>query len=76
MDAVKLYRKYSIDELQAMAAKIKADPANQYARNSVQRATSIYLYTPAARRKLDAIAWAITYHLQENRRTKQLASKV
>lgn len=52
----------TLPELVAMAEKVRADPdsANPgYARGS------IYLYKPAARRKLDAIGWAITYHLAD-----------
>lgn len=63
MDAVKLYNKYSIEELQAMEKKIKEDPRNQLT-------GQFYLYTPSARKKLDAIAWAITYHLKDARIAK------
>lgn len=59
MDAVKLYNKYTIEELQQKAQAIKDDPKNQL--------TGFYLYTPSARRNLDAIAWAITYHLKDLR---------
>lgn len=58
MDSVKLYTKYSIAELQEMEKKIKEDPKNQLT-------GQFYLYTPSARKKLDAIAWAITYHLRD-----------
>lgn len=60
MNPVKLYEKYSIPELQEMEKKIKEDPKNQLT-------GQIYLYTPSARKKLDAIAWAITYHLKDAR---------
>jgi hypothetical protein len=45
-----------------MAAEIRDNPAN---RNPVPG--SIWLYTPRVHRKLDAIAWAITYHLHDKR---------
>lgn len=60
MDSVKLYNKYSIAELQEMEKKIKEDPKNQLS-------GQFYLYTPSARKKLDAIAWAITYHLRDTK---------
>lgn len=63
MDSVKLYNKYSIEELQAMEKKIKEDPKNQLT-------GQFYLYTPSARKKLDTIAWAITYHLRDIRESK------
>lgn len=62
MDAVKLHNKYTIEELTAMGEKIKQDPNNQQ--------SGFYVYTKSARRKLDSISWAITYHLQDSRRAR------
>lgn len=56
-----LYRKHSPDELHAMQERIKADPANRMPKGSV------YLYIPKARKELDAIAWAITYHITDKK---------
>lgn len=56
-----LYRKHSTEELHAMQERIKADPANRMPKGSV------YLYTTKARKELDAIAWAITYHMQDRK---------
>lgn len=59
MDAVKLFQKHSVDELLAMRQVIQEKPENQTPKGS------FYLYTPKARRKLDTIAWAITYHIKK-----------
>jgi hypothetical protein len=62
MDAAKLYQKYSMDELIRMEKDICNDPKNKQ--------DGFYIYTPKARKKLDEIAWAITYHLRDNRRAR------
>jgi len=61
LDAVKLYRNHTIAELTAMQERICADPKNRMPEGS------LYLYRPQARRKLDAIRWAITYHLRDRK---------
>ncbi len=61
MDAVKLYKKYSQEELLKRIDAIKADPKNQLT-------DQFYLYTPAARNKIKAHDWAIYYHMQDKRR--------
>lgn len=50
--------KLTMDQLLEKRRAIETDPAN-----SNKNPRSIYLYTPAAQRKLDNIAWAITYKL-------------
>lgn len=60
MNAISLYSKKTKAELLAMQAAIQDDPAN---RNT----HGIYIYKPAARKKLDAIAVAITMHLDDER---------
>lgn len=45
------------DELQALRVQIESNPANQ-------QTGSLFKYTPSARKKLDAIAWAITANLR------------
>ena len=62
MDAIKLYRKYTKDALLSMQAKIADDPES---RNTTPG--SIYIYKATARKKLDAIATAITMHLADER---------
>jgi len=60
--AVRLYRKHTVAELVALQEAITSDPAS---RNTKQN--SIYLYEPKARKKLNDIARAITYHLKDTR---------
>jgi hypothetical protein len=62
MDACQLADKFTTAELLERMKKIKENPKNQL--------TGFYLYTPAARRKMAAITWAITYHMQEERRAR------
>ena len=64
-DSVKLYRNLSMSELTALQQQVQVDPKS---RNPAHATGSIYLYTKAARRKLDAISWAMTYHLQDARK--------
>ena len=56
--AAKLYRKHTMTELLAMQEEIVNDPSNK-------AAGGIFKYTSAAMKKLDELAWAITYHLRE-----------
>jgi hypothetical protein len=60
MNAPDLYKRYTLEDLQNMAAAIREDPDNQ-------QSGSLYLYTPKARKKLDAIAYAITWHLRDRK---------
>ena len=61
MDSVKL-SKLSFDKLEAMRKKIEREGA-------ITDKNSFYRYDKKSRIKLDAIAWAVTYKLQEKRRT-------
>lgn len=58
---VKLSDAYSFDQLNALRLEVEAAGANP--EHAAGR--SINLYTPAARRKLDALAWAVTHKLKE-----------
>jgi len=49
-----------------LRAFIVENPANANPEHAAGR--SIYLYTPSARRKLDALAWAVTHKLANARR--------
>ena len=60
--ALNLYRKHSMEQLAAMQQAIHNDPT---CRNP--EAGSIYIYTPKARTKLQDIAWAIRYHLDDKK---------
>lgn len=62
MNAITLYRRHDKAALLAMQAAIMADP------DSRNTSGGLYIYTPAARRKLDAIAVAITMHEAEDKR--------
>lgn len=55
----------SFEELETRRAKIVDDPANA---NPARATGSIFLYTPQARRKLDDLAWAVTYKLQAKKK--------
>lgn len=51
----------SFAELNELREGVQNDPKNQ------NPPGSFYLYTPAARRKLDALAWAVTHKLRERK---------
>ena len=59
--AVDLFERYTMRELAEMSQAIMDDPANENPAHA--NGTSILIYTRKAQRKLDDIAWAITYHL-------------
>lgn len=61
-DATKL-ADLSFAELEALRQAVITDPANANPEHTAGR--SIYLYTTSARRKLDALAWAVTYKLAD-----------
>lgn len=60
MNAVALYKKYSMAELVELRERITSDPANQ-------QTGSLYIYTPKTMKKLHAIDWAITWHIRDKR---------
>lgn len=60
-EAHRLYKKYSKEELLDLDRSITADPANKATDGG------IYLYTSTARKKLRAIAEAVTFHLADQR---------
>lgn len=64
-DAVKLYRSLSMEQLTEMNVFISSLPESQNPNHKTAR--DINLYTREARRKMDAVTWAITYHLQDKR---------
>lgn len=61
-DAVRLYSALTIKQLQEMMQAIYDDPSNA---NPDHARGDIHLYTKAARKKLDVLSWAITYHLKD-----------
>jgi hypothetical protein len=60
-----LYKRLSMEQLHAKRQALIADPAN---RNPDR--DSIYLYTPKARRMLDDIAWAVSYHMSDEKKAE------
>lgn len=52
----------SMEELIALRKKIEGDPKSKNPKGGFN------IYTKAAKKKLDDIAWAITYKLQEKKR--------
>jgi hypothetical protein len=58
-NAVKLSDAYSLEELYELRKSITEDPSNANSDGS------IYLYTKAARKKLDAIGYAVSYKIKE-----------
>lgn len=64
-DAVKLYQNLNTAQLQEMMQSIYADPAN--ANPAYASGRDIHLYTKSARKKTDALSWAITYHLMDRK---------
>lgn len=61
-DAVKLAGAYSLSELDALRREVETDPANACPLYAAGK--SLYPLTAKARKRLQAIAWAVTYHLQ------------
>lgn len=58
-NAYRLYTRFTVDQLQEKRRAIEANPANQ------NKPGTLYRFTRPARVKLDAIAWAISYHMRE-----------
>lgn len=61
MNAATLYAKHDQAALLALARQVEADPANR------NPAGSVAIFTPAASRKLGAIAHAIAMHQADRR---------
>lgn len=68
-DAVKLSEAYTLEELAQLRDLITNDPAS--ANPGHATGADIYLYNKKARRKLDAIGWAVYYKQQEARRADE-----
>jgi hypothetical protein len=67
-NAVRLADENSLEQLEALRRSIVDDPANANPAHATGR--SIFLYAPAAQRKLDALAHAVTMKLAERRRAQ------
>ena len=57
---------YSFEQLNAIRHVVEAEGLVP-----VEQRKTIYLYTREARRKLDALAWAVTIKLNDKRRAEQ-----
>lgn len=53
---------YSLEQLNALRLEVERNPESANPAHAAGR--DINLYTPTARRKLDALAWAVTHRLQ------------
>ena len=56
---------YSFEELNALRIEVESAPESRNPAHLAGR--SILIYSPAAMRKLDALAWAVTYKLAERK---------
>jgi 2-polyprenyl-3-methyl-5-hydroxy-6-metoxy-1,4-benzoquinol methylase len=69
-DAVKLADAYSMDELSKLRAQVEAEHANPFdekTRYTENGKSTLNLYDQKGMKKLQALAWAVTYKLQEKR---------
>ena len=57
-----LHAKWTMEKLVAEMNRISADPASKNPNKD-----SINIYTPAARKKMDDISWAIYHHLKASK---------
>lgn len=64
-DRCKMYEHLTLEELTALRQQVEADPKSQNPR--YLSGQDINLYTVAARKKLDNIAWVITWKLADLR---------
>lgn len=65
-DAVKLSDAYSLEELARLRSMITDDPAN--ADPDHAKGNSIFLYKKSARKKLEALSYAVYYKLEEKKK--------
>jgi hypothetical protein len=71
MKAYTLYKKYTLEELDTLRQRIEAEnppqPGVHYTRTGNTPGDGIYLYPRKVRDKFDAIAQAITWHMQDKK---------
>ena len=60
--AYTLYKRYSLEKLESMGEQIRKEE---------KAPDGIYLYPKNVRKKLDDIAWAITYHLGDRKEARK-----
>jgi len=66
--SVDLSTNYTMEELNQLRLSVETDPANQ-------EDTGLYLYTKPARSKLDKIAWAVRYKMEEKRKAAKATTE-
>lgn len=67
-DAPKLADAYTMEELTALRLEVEAEPKNRNPVDANGRPVkTIWIFTKPAQRKLDAIAWAITFKIKAAR---------
>jgi len=66
VDAVKLFEKYTVEELVKMNKVLVEDPVS--ISDEYKAGRTIWIYTKKVQKKLDAIGWAIFYHQQAKRK--------
>lgn len=74
-DAVKLSDAYSFDELNALRKQVEVEHANPFTpegRYTEKGQPSIHVYDKAGRKKLEKLAWAVTYKLQEKSKNPEV----
>jgi hypothetical protein len=64
---VKLSSAYALPELEQLRQQLITDPANQNRHSRANGGSSIFLYTPATHKKLDKLAYAVQFVLNEKR---------
>ena len=77
-DAVKLADAYTFDQLNELRAEVEAQHANPKDAEGHPVSggqSTIHLYDKEGRRKLDKLAWAVTYKLQESKAAKDEAAR-
>lgn len=65
---VKMAENLTLEQLTVLADSLRNDPKNANPLRADGRSGSIWLFTKATHKSLDAIAWAVTYKLAEKRK--------
>lgn len=65
-DAAQLSRHLTTEQLIELQQAVQNDPKSANPQHAAGK--SIWIYTKAARKKMDAISWAITYHIMERKK--------
>lgn len=67
-DAIRLYDENSMEQLTELMKEVREDPENlNPVDDEGHPIGTIYLLNPAGRKKMDAITWAISWHLADRK---------